>query len=141
MVNLVDYPGLHADGLISGYLPFILEGNKITIHQGLLGALNPGGSIRYRPANSTPASNPGMRLVNEALSNYQYQHMNTEASYDENGDLLLKVQLQGANPDMNSGQAINLNVNITDNIPTLLKSLQASRDITDELERVMQRPH
>jgi hypothetical protein len=36
---------------------------------------------------------------------------------------------------MNAGQAINLNVNINDNLHTLLKSLQASRTLTDELER------
>jgi hypothetical protein len=54
--------------------------------------------------------------------------------YAKNGDLNLAVQLQGVNPDMNKDQAINLNVNITDNIPSLLKSLQASRSITDKLE-------
>ena len=41
---------------------------------------------------------------------------------------------------MNNGQAINLNVNITNNIPSLLKSLQASRVITDELERFVSQP-
>jgi len=66
--------------------------------------------------------------------------MNTEVFYDEGGELLLSVQLQGLNPDMNNGQEINLNVNITDNIPSLLKSLQASRVITDELERFISQP-
>ena len=46
----------------------------------------------------------------------------------------MEVQLQGFNPDMNGGQPINLNVNITDNIPTLLKSLRASSVITDALK-------
>ena len=66
--------------------------------------------------------------------------MNTEVFYDEDGELLLSVQLQGRNPDMNNGQEVNLNVNITDNIPSLLKSLQASRVITDELERFISQP-
>jgi len=47
----------------------------------------------------------------------------------------LEVELRGNNPDMNGGQEINLNVNISDNIPTLLRSLQASRVITDALEQ------
>jgi hypothetical protein len=140
LVNLVEYPGLEADGLISGYLPFIIEGDTISIEKGFLGALSPGGSIRYTPAGSTPSSNQSLQLVNDALSNYQYQTMNTEVFYDEDGELLLSVQLRGSNPDMNNGQAINLNVNITDNIPSLLKSLQASRVITDELERFVSRP-
>ena len=66
--------------------------------------------------------------------------MDTEVFYDEDGELLLSVQLQGRNPNMNNGQAINLNVNITNNIPSLLKSLQASRVITDELERFVSQP-
>ena len=140
LVALADYPGLEADGLISGYLPFIIEGDTISIERGLVGALKPGGSIRYTPADSTPSNNQSLLLVNDALSNYQYQTMNTEVFYDEGGELLLSVQLQGLNPDMNNGQEINLNVNITDNIPSLLKSLQASRVITDELERFISQP-
>jgi len=140
LVSLAEYPGLLADGLISGYIPFIIEGDTISIEKGLIGALKPGGSIRYTPADAAPSSNPSLQLVNDALSNYQYQTMNTEVFYDEDGELLLNVQLQGSNPDMNNGQAINLNVNITDNIPSLLKSLQASRIITDELERLVSEP-
>lgn len=140
LINLADYPGLAADGLISGYLPFIIEGDTISIEKGLIGALKPGGSIRYTPANPEPSSNQALQLVNDALSNYQYQTMNTEVFYSEEGELLLNVQLRGSNPDMNNGQAINLNLNITDNIPSLLKSLQASRVITDELERFISRP-
>ena len=140
IVDLAAYSGVYADGLVSGYLPFIVTGDYITIEKGLVGAVNPGGNIRYTPAGSQPSSNQSLLLVNQALSNYQYQTMNTEVFYDEEGELLLALQLRGYNPDMNNGQAINLNVNITDNIPSLLKSLQASRIITDELERFMQRP-
>jgi len=140
LIELAEYPGLEADGLISGYLPFIIEGDTISVQKGLVGALKPGGSIRYTPDGATPSSNQSLQLINDALSNYQYQTMNTEVFYSEDGELLLSVQLQGRNPDMNNGQEINLNVNITDNIPSLLKSLQASRVITDELERFVSQP-
>ncbi len=140
LVNLAEYPELRADGLLSGYLPIIIEGDSLTIERGLVGALQPGGSIRYTPANSVPSSNQSVQLVNQALSNYQYQTMNTLVSYFENGELSLSVELRGRNPDMNNGQMINLNLNISDNIPSLLKSLQASRVITDELERHVGRP-
>ena len=140
LIALTEYPGLEADGLISGYLPFIIEDDTISVEKGLVGALKPGGSIRYTPADSTPSSNQNLQLVNDALSNYQYQTMDTEVFYDEDGELLLSVQLQGRNPNMNNGQAINLNVNITNNIPSLLKSLRASRVITDELERFVSQP-
>jgi hypothetical protein len=139
IADLAEYPGVYVDGLISGYLPVAVGVDKITIEKGLIGALNPGGTIRYTPANPIPSANAGIQLVNDALSNYQYEIMNTEVDYEENGDLLLGIQLQGSNPDMNNGQQINLNINITDNIPTLLRSLQASRVITEALEQSLDR--
>lgn len=135
IIKLADYPGLMVDGLISGYLPLQFRDNKILIDAGLIGALKPGGTIRYTPANQATSANPTIKLVNDALSNYQFESMNADVFYDENGDLRLAVQLRGNNPDMNNGQAINLNVNITDNLPTLIRSLQASRVITEVLEQ------
>ena len=73
-------------------------------------------------------------MLNQALSNYQYQTLNTEVYYDDAGELRLEVQLRGTNPDMNGGQPINLNVSISDNIPTLLQSLRAGQAISDRLE-------
>ena len=55
--------------------------------------------------------------------------------YRTSGELALAVRLQGLNPDVNNGQRINLNLNISDNIPDLLRSLQAGRSIADTLER------
>ncbi|MDA1371506.1 MAG: YdbH domain-containing protein [Proteobacteria bacterium] len=135
IVSLADYPQLYVDGTISGYLPVSIRNGKIIIEQGLVGTLNPGGAIRYTPLNPTPSTNPSIKLVNDALSNFQYKTMDTEVYYAENGDLNMAVRLQGLNPEMNGGQAINLNVNITDNIPSLLQSLQAGRVIEEALER------
>jgi hypothetical protein len=51
------------------------------------------------------------------------------------GELILTTALQGSSPMLNDGQRINLNLNISDNIPALLSSLQAGRSVTDTLER------
>lgn len=137
IVALADHPGLHVDGFISGYLPLSITDYSVTLSDGLISALNPGGTISYKPNSSPSSSNSSLKLVNDALSDYRYDRLNTTAFYTPNGDLTLAVQLQGFNPSMNQGQAINLNVNVTDNIPTLLKSLQASRSITDALEETL----
>ena len=137
IVALADYPGLHVDGFISGYLPLSITDYSVTLSDGLISALNPGGTIRYKPSSPSSSSNSSLKLINDALSDYRYDRLNTTAFFTPNGDLTLAVQLQGFNPSMNQGQAINLNVNVTDNIPTLLKSLQASRSITDALEETL----
>lgn len=134
IVTLAEYPGIEIDGRISGYLPLVIADDTITMTEGLVGALNPGGTIRYTPSKPTLQSNPSFQLVSDALSNYRYKTMDTEIYYDETGDLRMQVRLTGINPEMNGGQPINLNVNITDNIPTLLRSLRASRVITEALE-------
>lgn len=45
------------------------------------------------------------------------------------------MRLSGINPDMDATQPIILNLNIENNVPQLLRSLQAIRSIEDILER------
>jgi hypothetical protein len=54
--------------------------------------------------------------------------------YTEQGDLLLQMRLAGINPDMDANQPVNLNLGVENNIPQLLRSLQATRAIEDILE-------
>ncbi|MCG8414248.1 MAG: YdbH domain-containing protein, partial [Pseudomonadales bacterium] len=139
IVDLAGYPEIFVDGLISGYIPLIVREGQILVDEGLVGALQPGGTIRYTPeTTATEVVNSSVQLVNDALSNYQYETLDTRVYYDENGDLLLEVELQGINPDMNGGQPINLNVNVTNNIPSLLRSLRAGQVIQDRLEQQLQ---
>ena len=143
IVNLADYPQVIVEGAISGYIPLNYtrgeRGMTVTVSEGLISALKPGGSIRYTPLGGITNSNQSLQLVNEALANYQFSTLDTTLELDKTGELDLGVVLSGINPDMNAGQAINLNVNISDNLHTLLKSLQASRTLTDELERRLEK--
>jgi hypothetical protein len=138
IVALANYPNLQVSGTISGYIPLLLGPAGVTIDRGLISALNPGGSIRYTAANPT-SSNATMQLINEALSNYQFEHFDAELNYSETGDMEVAVSLQGMNPELEGGRRINVNVNISDNIPALLRSLQASRAITERLEQRLNR--
>jgi hypothetical protein len=137
VISLADYPELFVDGFVSGYIPLTLEDGKLQVNEGLVAALNPGGTIRYDSPTTSVSDNSSVQLVNDALSNYLYETMDTRIFYDSNGDLRLEVQLAGLNPGMNGGQAINLNVNITDNIPALLRSLRAGRAISERLEEYL----
>jgi hypothetical protein len=139
LVQLANTPEVVVNGRISGYLPLNLnpdsEGSMITVRDGLLSALKPGGSIHYTPLGGMASANQSVQLVNEALANYQFSTLDTTLQIDDSGEILFGVALAGANPDMNAGQAINLNVTITDNLLDLVSSLRASRDLTEALER------
>ena len=45
------------------------------------------------------------------------------------------MRLKGINPDVDPTQPVILNLNVENNVPQMLRSLQATRSIEDVLER------
>jgi hypothetical protein len=134
MLDLVEYEGIVATGAVSGQVPLTITPNGVEVAAGILTADAPGGSIRYLAAAAAGATgNPGLDLVNQALGNYQFDSLTSDIDYKPDGELVLAMKLQGRNPDMSGGQRINLNLTLSDNIPALLESLQAARQIEDFL--------
>ena len=69
------------------------------------------------------------------MRNFHFDALSSDVEYTEDGDLVMKMRLSGINPDMDPNQPIILNLNVENNIPELLRSLQAVRSIEDILER------
>jgi hypothetical protein len=134
MLTLADYQGVAAVGGVSGELPLTFTATSVEVHGGSLQGDSPGGRIQYLNAAGVQG-NVGLDLVNQALGNYHFETLTSSIDYSESGELLLGMKMQGVNPDMNKGQRINLNLNLSDNIPALLKSLQAARAIEDFLQQ------
>lgn len=78
-------------------------------------------------------------MMVKALSNFQYQVLEVNSDYQAGGDLLLKVRLEGKNPDWQGGQPVNLNLNLQENIPALLRSLQLSDEISEKVRKHYQK--
>lgn len=136
VLSLAAYNQINASGLIDGNLPVSLTGLTPVITGGILQARAPGGSIRYN-AGQGPSGNQSLDLVYQALAHYQYESLQTTVDYAESGELQLGMQLQGLSPELNNGQRINLNLNISDDIPALLQSLQAAQNVSDRLEDLL----
>ncbi|MEH6912040.1 MAG: YdbH domain-containing protein [Oceanicoccus sp.] len=141
IMDLAGYDDIQANGIIDGQLPISLTEQGISIDAGQMSAQSPGGVIRYKPESDIPlaSGNSSMKLVTEALQYYQYDTMLADVRYTKKGDLALKIKMQGQNPDLNNGQQINLNLNIEDNIPMLLRSLQSGRVIADFVSSEMRK--
>ena len=138
MIDLAEFEDIDLSGSISGVLPLTVSEKSITITDGRLESDPPGGAIRYRPGLSgddigVPATDLG--LVSRALANFQFDSLTSDVNYTENGDLKLQMKLTGINPDMDARQPVILNLSVENNIPQLLRSLQATRTIEDILER------
>lgn len=133
---------LRGNGRISGTIPLLLGRNGASVKDGHIAAESPGGKLQYRPptAQAMAASNPGMKVVLDALDDFHYSVLSSNVSYDTSGKLLLALTLKGENPALEAGRAINLNINLEEDIPALITSLQLSSQISDKIkQRVQQR--
>jgi hypothetical protein len=135
MVDLAEFEDIGLSGSISGRIPVNVGKEAITVTDGRLESDAPGGVIRYRSAAMSAASDAGINVVSRALGNFQFDSLTSDVNYTETGDLKLKMRLSGINPDMDALQPVILNLGIENNIPQLLRSLQATRAIEDVLQR------
>ncbi|CAM3858789.1 intermembrane phospholipid transport protein YdbH family protein [Ectopseudomonas alcaliphila] len=131
------YPaeGLAGSGLIDGTLPLRL-GGAISIEQGLIEARPPGGQLRFHSPRirAMGQTNPGMKLVTDALEDFHYDLLSSSVDYDQSGTLRLGMRLHGQNPAIEKGRPIHFNINLEEDIPALLASLQ----LTDKVSGIIQ---
>lgn len=136
--------GLEGSGLLDGSIPVTVSDKGIEVVHGRLAVRAPGGIIRYMPTPKVVGLaqvNPSVKIVVDALSNFHYQVMNVRGDYKTTGDLDLQVQLEGSNPEWQAGQPVHLNLNLQENIPALLRSLQLSGEISERLRQHYQKTH
>lgn len=141
---LAAYPteGLSGAGTLEGQLPVRLGAQGLTIQEGKVFARAPGGQLQFRSAGLRDygAANPALQLVVQALDDFQFDQLDSDLSYDEEGKLLLALHLSGRNPAIEEGRLINFNIKLEENLPALLTSLQLSERVSDTIrERVRER--
>ncbi|MFS2125620.1 YdbH domain-containing protein, partial [Pseudomonas sp. Pseusp97] len=138
---LAAYPaeGLSGSGIIDGNLPLGLHEGKLVIRNGEVAAREPGVlQFRSEKIRSLGQSNPAMQLVATAIDDFRYDKLSSRVDYDESGKLLLALSLSGKNPELEQGRPINLNVNLEENVPKLLTSLQLSDRVSDTIRKRVQ---
>ena len=139
---LLVYPaeGLAGTGILSGTIPLLIDpATGVRVERGRLVALEPGGQLQLSAERlrALGQKNQTMELVSKALENFRYSALSSDIDYDENGTLMLGLHLQGSSPEVGDGRAVVLNINLEENIPALLTSLQLSGRVTDAVaERV-----
>jgi hypothetical protein len=139
---LLVYPaeGLAGTGILSGTIPLVVDpATGVRVERGRMGALEPGGQLQLSAERlrALGQKNKTMELVSKALENFRYSALSSDIDYDENGTLILGLHLKGNSPEVGDGRAVVLNINIEENIPALLTSLQLSGRVTDAVaERV-----
>ena len=144
LLQLEQQQGLEGTGVLDGKVPITLNGETITIQDGRVAVRPPGGVIRFEPLEETRRmlvqAKPEMELVLRALENFRYDVLRAVVNYQEDGALLLETRLEGKNPGMKESPPIHFNLNVEENIPALLQSMQVVKDIEERLEKAFGQP-
>ncbi|MDX1633892.1 MAG: YdbH domain-containing protein [Marinobacter sp.] len=142
LMELYPAEGLSGTGTLSGRVPVLITGEGIRVEQGRVTALAPGGVLKL-PAERIPGIGQGgqggqaMELIAQALKNFHYSVLNSTVDYDQDGSLNLGLRLEGRNPEVRDGYPIVLNIDLQENLPALLTSLQLSGRVNEAVtERV-----
>lgn len=138
LLSLEQQQGLSGEGKLSGSFPLNYHEGIITVSDGLLQAEPPGGVIRFQPNASVmayAASNAGLKMALGALENFRFTTLSAGLDYSEDGTAYLQTRLAGSNPEWQQGQLMNFNINVEENIPALLKTLQFADKLTETIEK------
>lgn len=143
LLNLEPQKGLEGTGLLDGMIPLVISDKRVLVQDGILEGRPPGGVIRYRPPSvagqAVASTNPQMEMVLQALSDFHYNVLAMTVQYQEDGVLLLKTRLEGRNPGWQNGRPVHFNLNIQENIPALLKTLDTVTRVQDVLTERLER--
>lgn len=126
-------------GTLTGSLPVVLQDNAPSVAGGQVRAEPPGGTLRVSAALAGGTGQPGLDFALRALQDFRYQVLDADVSYSPDGDLTLAVHLQGRNPAIEGGRPIHYNLTVNENLPVLLRSLRLERDVTEGIERRLNR--
>lgn len=135
------YPAknLSGTGTLTGQVPVWIGPGGLYVENGTIRAKAPGGRLEL-PGDRMRAfaqGNEAMAVVAEAMKDFHYSVLDSTIDYDREGTLLLGLHIKGNNPKVSQGQPVVLNINLEEDIPALLTSLQLSGRVNDAVtERV-----
>ena len=123
-------------GTLDGTLPVTIDGDTFAVNDGHILARPPGGTLIYKAAAaSSMVARSGFGFAFQALEDFRYDTLDGKVGLAPDGVLSLGVRLQGVNPVVEQGRAIQFNLNLTESLPALLQSLRAAKDVTDKVEQ------
>ncbi len=137
IMQLQEFDGLAASGRVNGRIPVDLRADGIYIEQGEVFALSPGGQIHYAPEGGTKSiedAAPGTEIVFKALKDFRYDVMKADTFYKPNGELLLQMHLEGTSPELETTRPVHVNINLEQNVLSLLRSLRLVEGLNEKLD-------
>ncbi|KDM89916.1 YdbH domain-containing protein [Photobacterium galatheae] len=128
LMDLFDAKDIELTGILDGMLPIRIQDGKPVIQKGTLFSRSPGGILRYQQGspideNIKSGDTNSLKVIAGILRNYQYDSLAIDIDYSKDGQLNASSRFKGHNPDFLHGRPVNINLNIQDDIPALIKTL------------------
>lgn len=127
LLEYADFDGLRGSGLLHMSLPISADETGINIKDGLFRSTVPG-YLAYAK-EGVAGSNIGM----QALENFRYKDLSGEINYQSDGSYLVKIHLEGNNPDLYEGHPVDFNLNIDGSLPKLFETLFITGDFEEAI--------
>jgi len=141
---LQQYPSadIQGSGLMNGALPFKINLQKkpfITVPNGQLSSQAPGGFLKYQPSSTgLKKTHQSMTLVLDVLEDFHYSLLSSNVTYGADNKIHLKLNLQGKNPAVESGRQVNFNIQLEEDLPALITSMQISNQVSETIKQRIQ---
>ncbi len=125
LLALAPLEGLEGTGRIDGELPIVRASDALRVSGGVLRARPGGGVIRYRASESVramAASRPNdLGVAVAAFGDFRYEELEARLDGDLNGELQIALHVRGASPEFQSGQPVELNLNLESRLADLVR--------------------
>lgn len=142
IVYLQELGGLSATGRLDGSIPMTITANGVKITAGRFVAQEQGGRIQYKPEGGTAEIEQaalGSELVLRILKDLNYDSLIVVVDFDEDGELQMKLELKGISPKVDERRPVHLNLNLQQNVLTLLQGLRYAEGINKDIDTNVQK--
>ncbi|ELR65780.1 hypothetical protein C942_00866 [Photobacterium marinum] len=128
LIEAIEPEDIELTGILDGRFPVAIEDGIPVVKNGSLHSRYPGGILRYKEGsaidkNIEAAGENSLLVISKILKNYKYDSLAVDIDYSKEGQLNASSRFKGHNPDFQNGRPVNLNLNIEDDIPALIKTL------------------
>ena len=141
ILDLYPNQGISGTGKISGQLPVSFSAKSLSVNEGRLYSMKPGGTISVKADENSLLDvrhNKNIATMVRLLKNFQYKDLEIDTNLNEKGDLILNLVISGSNPEELKGQPIILNVNIEQNLLDLIKSMTIASQTIKQVHNLKQ---
>jgi len=132
-IRLLALDGASGTGVISGRIPIVIRDGSPIIIGGVLTASEPG-QLSYKGGGTDAIGGGQGAIVFQALEDFQYTGLTLSFDGDAQDRLSVKLNLQGANPDLYDGYPFAININTEASFAELLRSATVGANAIDLIQ-------